>query len=150
MLLELESVHDQTGQEIGIPCVGDFHLSQHACDDDFNVFIVDFHPLRAVDLLDFMEQVLLNGFFAADTQDVVRNQWAFDECLSCLDDIGCVNQEAFSWWNQMFHLFAAFAANDDGAFSTLAVLRDFYGTVEFGDDRRILWLASFEDFGDAR
>jgi len=150
VLLKFESIHDQTGEEIGVPGVGDLHLSQHASDDDFNVLVVDFHPLRAVDLLDFMEQVLLNSLFTADTQDVVRDQWAFYESLSSLDDIGGVHQEAFSWRYQMLDFFSAFASNDDRAFSALAILGDLHGTVEFCNDCRILWLSSFEVFRDAR
>jgi hypothetical protein len=35
--------------------------------------------------LDLVQQVLLHGFFARNSQDVVRNQWAVDERLASFD-----------------------------------------------------------------
>jgi hypothetical protein len=87
MFLEVESIHDQSGQETGVSRIGDFDLSQHSSDDDFNVFVVDFNPLGSVDLLDLVQEVLLDGFFTAYAKDIVRYQWAFDQCLTGFDDI---------------------------------------------------------------
>ena len=61
---ELEAVHDKSGQQAGITRGFDFHFTQHACDDDFAVLVVDLNLLRLVNLLDFVKQILLNGLFS--------------------------------------------------------------------------------------
>ena len=43
----------------------DLHLAEHLGDDDLDVLVVDLHALRAVDVLDLAQQVLLHGLFAA-------------------------------------------------------------------------------------
>ena len=90
---EVESVHHAAGQQVGVAGVLDLHLAKHASDNDFAVLVVDFHTLAAIDLLDFVQQVLLNGFFPGHTQDVVRNQRTIDQGLTSLHDVAGVNQE---------------------------------------------------------
>ena len=74
------------GSRLVSPGVLDLHLAQHAGDDDLDVLVVDFHALAAIDALDFVQQVLLHGFFAGDPQDVVRHQRTVDQGLAGLDD----------------------------------------------------------------
>ena len=81
---ELETVHNQSGQQVRIASVRDLNLSQHTCYDDFDVLVADLHALQAIDLLNFVDQVLLNSLFAANSQNIVRNKWTFDKCLTSL------------------------------------------------------------------
>ena len=55
-----------------LPRIDDAHLLQHLLHDHANVLVVDLHALQAVDLLHFVEQVLLHRARALDAQDVVR------------------------------------------------------------------------------
>ena len=48
------------------------------------------------------------------------------------------------------HVPVRFAANDDRSLATTLFTEDLDEAIDFGDDRGILWLASFEDFGDSR
>ena len=54
---------------------------EHATHDRFDVLVIDRDALQSIDLLDFVQEVLLDGFFARDTQDVVGNQRTVDERL---------------------------------------------------------------------
>ena len=62
-----------------VAAVDDLHLAQHRAHDDFDVLVVDVDALRAVDLLHFLHQVVLQRGLALDAQDVVRVERAFVE-----------------------------------------------------------------------
>ena len=62
-----------------------FTLRSIAAHDDFDVLVVDVDALRAVDLLHFLHEVVLQRGFAADPQDVVRVETAFRDRLAGLD-----------------------------------------------------------------
>ena len=40
--------------------------------DHFNVFVIDGYVLQTINLLDFVDQVILERLFTHDTQDVMR------------------------------------------------------------------------------
>ena len=73
---EAELVHDFAGQELGVAGIFDLHLAEHLVEDDLDVLVVDLHALRAVDVLHFVEQVVVERFFALDAEDVVRDERA--------------------------------------------------------------------------
>ena len=69
---ELVQVHDRAGQQIRAAGIVDADLAHHLADDDLDVLIVDVNALLTVDLLDFLNDILLAGVHAADAQHVVR------------------------------------------------------------------------------
>ena len=113
------------GSRLVSPGILDFHLAQHAGDDDLDVLVVDLHALAAIDALDFVQQVLLHGFFAGDAQDVVRHQRSVDQRLAGFDDVAGVDEEALAVRHQVFAFDAAFAADDDRSFAALSSRRGF-------------------------
>ena len=114
------------------------------------MLVVDFHPLAAVDTLDFVRQVLLHGFFARNAQNVVGHQRAVDQRLPGSNDVAGMDQEAFSVRHQVFAFDAGIAADDDSSLSASFFAQDFDHPVDFGDHRGILRLAGFENLGHAR
>src|SRR5206468_4221122 len=48
-------------EELRLAGIQNTNLLEHLPDDDADVFIVDLHALESVDLLDFIQQVLLHG-----------------------------------------------------------------------------------------
>src|SRR5690606_12622819 len=149
-LAELELVHHQPRQQVGVAGVLDLHLPQHAGDDDLDVLVVDVDALAAVDRLDFVHQVLLHGLFAGNTQDVVRHQRTFDQGLARLDVIAGVDEESLAVRHQVLALDPRLAADDDRPLAAALLAQDFHHAVDLGDNRRILRLAGFEDFRHAR
>ena len=147
---EVEAVHDQAGQQVGIAGRFDPHLAEHAGDDDLDVLVVDIDALAAIDALDFVHQVLLQGLFAGDPQDVVRHERAIDQGLAGLDVVARVDEEPLAVRHQMLALDAAFAADDDRPLAAALFLEDFDHAVDFGHHGRILRLASLEDFRHPR
>ena len=101
-LAELETVHDQTRQQISVTRGFDFHLSKHACDDDLAMLVINLNLLRLINLLNFVQQVLLNGFFTRDTQNVVWDEWSINQCLSGFDDVATMHLEVLSVGHKMF------------------------------------------------
>ena len=55
----------------------DPYLAHHLTDNHFNVLVVDINALGAVNALNFLDEVVLNGQLAADRKDLVRFGRAF-------------------------------------------------------------------------
>ena len=80
--LQLELVNQHARQQIRITNGGDLHLSKHLSDHDFNVLVVDFYSLSTIDVLNFVQQVLLHFFRTADSKNVFRNQWPTNKSIA--------------------------------------------------------------------
>src|SRR5437763_964300 len=59
-------------EEFGFAALEHAHLLQHLPDDHANVLVVDLHTLQAVNLLHFVEQILLHCARPLDAKNVVR------------------------------------------------------------------------------
>ena len=69
-------------EELGLAGLEHAHLLQHLPDDHANVLVVDLHALQAVNLLHFVEQILLNRARSLDAENVVRIHRTFGETVS--------------------------------------------------------------------
>ena len=61
---EAELVDLLVDQELGVADILDLHPPHHLPDDDLDVLVVDVDALQPVDLLDFVDQVLLQFLLA--------------------------------------------------------------------------------------
>ena len=59
-------------EEIGIAGIDYLNLLEHLADDDLDMLVVDLHALQTVNLLNFVQQVLLDTVDTVDAQDIVR------------------------------------------------------------------------------
>ncbi len=147
---ETELIDDFAGEELRIAGVLDLHLPQHLRNDDFDVLVADLLVLRAVDVLDFREQIRLQSVFALDAKDVMRNERTFNERIAGIDGIASVNAERRGLRNVVFLFDAAFAANDNGLLAAAFVALDFDDAGNLRHDCGFLGFPRFEDFSDAR
>ena len=69
---EGEAIDLFVNEEIGVADSRHADGTQHLAADDFDVLVVDGNGLRAVDLLDLVDQVTLQFLDTEDCQDVVR------------------------------------------------------------------------------
>ena len=122
---EAELVDHFAGEELGVAGVLDLHLAEHLRDDDLDVLVADLLVLRAIDVLHFGQQVALQGIFALDAQDVVRNQRAFDQRIAGIDGVAGVDAELAGLRNVVLLFDAAFALDDDGLLAAALVGLDF-------------------------
>ena len=72
-------------QQRRVAAFDDLHLAQHRANDNLDVLVVDVDALRAVDLLHFLNEIVLQRSLALDAQNVVRVERAFVELLARLD-----------------------------------------------------------------
>jgi hypothetical protein len=84
LLLEAEAVDLLVDQEVGVADLLDLHRAHHLADDDLDVLVVDGHALRAVDLLDLVDQVALQLLLAQHLEHVVRVDRAVDQRIAGL------------------------------------------------------------------
>ena len=98
---EVGLLGDLLFQELGVSTVFNHDLLHHLTYDDFKVLVVDFHPLQAVDVLDFIHDVLLHRRWAHDIQDVVGRDGTIRHWHSCLDEIVVLHQDVLGQWNHV-------------------------------------------------
>jgi hypothetical protein len=72
LILIAEPVDLFLHQELGIADVLDLDPAEHLANDHLDVLIVDIHTLQAINLLNFIHEVVLQGFHTQYTQNVVR------------------------------------------------------------------------------
>ena len=97
-----------------------------------------------------MQQVLLQGLFARNPQDVVRHQRPIDQGLAGLHVVARVDEEPLAVRHQVLALDAAFAADDDRPLAAALLLEDLDHAVDLGHHRRVFRLAGLEDFRHPR
>ena len=84
------------------------YLSQHLMDDDFDMLIVDVNPLRAVNLLHFICQVLLYGITAQDAQQLLGINGAVGQLLAGFNFIPVLDPDVGGSCNSVFPFFLLF------------------------------------------
>lgn len=69
---ECNDIDSLAWEPAGAARFGDLDLTQHLMNDDLDVFIVDLYALAAVNLLDFLDDIVLSRLYAEDIKDIVR------------------------------------------------------------------------------
>src|SRR6266851_5339795 len=150
-LVELDLVDLLARDHVGLALIGDLHLLQHLTDNHLDVLVVDEHALQPVDLLDFVDQIGSEFLDALDRQNVVRRRIAFDDEVAFLDDVAVLQMDVLALRNQVLaSLLVLVHRLDRDAALVLVVAAEPDGARDFRDDRRVLWLASLEQFGNPR
>ena len=103
-LLEVEPVDLVAPEEAGVARIGDLHLAQHLADDDLDVLVVDFDALEAVDLLHFVDEMLLQILRSADIEDFMRDDGAFGELLALLHEVALEDDDVLVERDEMLLL----------------------------------------------
>ena len=62
-----------TNQEIGIADIFNAHAAQHLAYDDFDMLVVDAHTLETINLLHFVDEILGQGLFTENIENIVRD-----------------------------------------------------------------------------
>ena len=68
---KLALIHHGAGKQRGAAGLIDLDLAHHLADDNLNVLVVDVNALETVNLLDFLDDVVVDGVGALDGQDVM-------------------------------------------------------------------------------
>ncbi len=92
-VLELEAIDELEGQLLGVARLVDAHLAQHLADDDLDVLVVDGHALAAVDALDLLDEVALDGVPAAGLEVLLRVDGAVGDCVTGADLLAVLDQQ---------------------------------------------------------
>ena len=98
---KLPFVHKLLLQEFSVTRVVDLHFPHHLADDDFKVLVVDLHTLKAVNLLNFIDNVFLNLDRAKDVEDVGRGDCTVGKPHSGLHIVVLLHQDLFCKRNEI-------------------------------------------------
>ena len=83
----LHDLHGGAGEQLGVAGFLDADLPHHLAHDDLNVLVIDVNALLTVGLLDFLDEVVVDGGDAADAQDLVGRQCAFGQLVALVDPV---------------------------------------------------------------
>ena len=149
--VELDPVNLFADQEHGVARIGDFDLLQHLADNHFDVLVVDFHALQAVDVLHFVNQILRQRRDAQHVQNVVRHRVAFHQQVAFFDKVAFANRNVPAFRDQIFRRVVVIIRipHDDTAFG-FVVSSELYPARRLAQDSMVLWLAGLEQFRNAR
>ena len=112
------------------------------------MLVVDVDALRAIDLLHFLNQVVLQRGLALDAQNVVRVERALVEAIARLDFVAFVHRKMRAVGDVVFVLFARCIGDVHHAPAFFFAEFDF--ARDLGDRGLALGFARFEDFFDTR
>ncbi len=149
-LFEDEAVDIVVFQQRRVTSVNTEHLLHHLTDDTFDVLVIDGHTLKAVYLLDLIDQVFLYSTGAEDSQDVFRRNLTIRQRIACADKVILVDEEVLRERNQIGLRLCTVTARDDDFLRTTLTTTEADDTVDLGDLGGIIRRASFEELGHTR
>ena len=127
--------------------------------DHADVLVVDLHALQAVDLLHFVQQVLLHGARSLDAQDVVRVHRTFGQAVAGAHAVALVHAQVLAGRHfvqlrllRVVHRPCrprSHRLDEDLALAALD-LAEPHDAVDLRDRRRILRTARLEQLGHTR
>ena len=112
------------------------------------MLVVDGNALQTVDRLNFVKQVPLHRVFPHDSQNVVRVDGAFAQTVARPHAVAFVDPQMLAQWNHVFMTASLVVAHDDLPVSAFGAA-EFDDAVGFGNHRRVLGPARFEQLGHA-
>ena len=92
---ELAFVDNLLFEEAGVARVEDVDFAHHLADNDLEMLVVDLHTLHAVDVLDFVDDIFLNGCRTHDVEDVRRGYGTVRERCASAHDVVFLNKNLF-------------------------------------------------------
>ena len=100
------------------------------------MLVVDLHTLKAVNLLNFIDNVFLNLDRAKDVEDVGRGDCTVGKPHSGLHIVVLLHQDLFCKRNEISLLDSGLVPDDDFPVSSLDLAHNDF-SVDFGDNRRV-------------
>ena len=160
LVAEALLVHVLALEELRRARIHDPDLLEHLANDHANVLVVDLHALEAVDLLHFVQEVLLYGPRALDPQNVVRIDRSLGEAVTGAHAVALVHAQVLAG-RHLVQLRLLRLVDDDRAVHGLRRLHEDLtlaaldlaepdDAVDLRDRRRILRTARLEQLGDSR
>ena len=92
-LLEVEAIDELGRQQLAVARLVDADLAEHLADDDLDVLVVDRDALAPVDLLDFLDQVALDGVLAPGVEVLLRVDRAVRDRVTGADLLAVLDLE---------------------------------------------------------
>src|SRR5690606_22515406 len=121
----------------------------HLAYDRLDVLVVDLHTLKAINLLDFIYKIFLNGGRAFDEQDIRRRDASIRQRLTRFYKVVVLNQNVLGQRHQIALLHAVARFDEDLAITALdSTVR--HHTVDLAHNRRVGRVPRFEQFRNAR
>src|SRR5581483_9191659 len=149
LFAEAELIHLLLEQEGGVAHVFHFDPAHHLAHDHLDVLVADGYTLEAIDLLDFVDQVSLEFFFAQNRQDVVRVQRTIHERLTGPYALAFLHVDVHALGNRVFLLGTVIGHNVDFALA-FGDFTELHHTIDLADDGRLAWFAGLEQLDYAR
>ena len=136
-------------EESCISSVFDDHLLHHLSYDDLEVLVVDLYPLQAVNVLDFIHDVLLNRGWAHHVEDVDRRDSSIGKRHTGSDKIIVLNEDVLRERHHVLVNVTTTRFHDDFAVTPLdlSVGND---AVNFRNNRWVGRVTRFKQFRHTR
>ena len=145
--LEDRLFHMLAQKELGVPGIGDPDPLEHLSHNDLDMLVIDLDALEPIDLLDFIDQVLGNFFFAKDRQNIMGIGRAVHKGLARAHIIAFVHADVFALRDQILTRVSHLGRDYNFALA-LGVFSEAHHAVDFGNNGVFLGLSHLEEFGN--
>ena len=136
-------------EEVGIATVNDYYFAHHLAHNHFKVLVVNLHALQTVYLLNFVYQVLLDGRWTLNRQNVCGRDGSVAQRRTSTDEVVLLHQNLLAQVNEVATLLASTAFDHDFTIATLDfTVRN--RTVNLCHHRRIRWITCLKELGHTR
>ena len=138
-----------TLEEVGIATVHNYYFAHHLAHNHLKVLVVDLHALQAVNLLNFIHQVLLHRRRTLNGQNVCGRDGSVAQGRTCTHEVVLLHQNLLAQVDEVATLLASTALDHDFTVATL----DFSvrnRTVNLCYYRRIRWITGLKELGHTR
>src|SRR5262249_28596897 len=115
LVLEAETIDLLFKQKFSVADFFDLHPPQHLSHIHFNVLIINVYTLQAIDLLNFVSQVLLQTIHTQNPDDVMRVEWPTLQRLSGANAVAFLHVDVRATWNVILALFTVVTDDDQFA-----------------------------------
>src|SRR5262249_50978725 len=123
--------------------------SKHLSYDHLDVLVIDVDALQTIDLLNFVDQIALKFFDAANRKNVVRIQRSVHQRLSGSDPIVFLNVDVNTTRDRVLALLTVRTFNND-ATESLENRAELHNAVDFSHHRSLTRLSSFKQLDHSR
>ncbi len=114
------------------------------------MLVVDFHTLEAVHFLNFVDEVFLEAFLAADIQNFFRGDGAFRKLVAQMHMVVFMDDDVLVHRHQVVHQFARRRFNGDDLLAAGGVLAaEAHNAFHACNGAGVLGLAGFKQFRHA-
>ena len=147
LFCKVELINNITLKEDSITWIVNLYLTHHLTYDNLEVLIVNLHTLQTINVLYFVNDILLNSRKTSNLQNIIQSDYTCRQWSTCTYSIMLLNEQLLRQWYKILTLFTRLRGD---CYLTITTLQwtHCYLTIDFRYDSRITWVTCLKELGN--